>query len=109
MEGRRRRDSMKSRLIPAFVLASGVCLATAACSKHDDTSDTNAAATEAPAVDTAATPAATDTAAAASSQAAAFLTDAMKGDNSEVRVGQLAQTKGSSQGVKDFGKMLESD
>jgi putative membrane protein len=39
----------------------------------------------------------------------AFLTDAMKGDNSEVAMGKLAQDKGSSQGVKDLGSMLASD
>lgn len=39
----------------------------------------------------------------------AFLTDAMKGDNSEVAMGKLAQDKGSSQSVKDLGSMLASD
>lgn len=38
-----------------------------------------------------------------------FLTNAMKGDNSEVALGQLAQQKGGSQGVKDLGAMLVSD
>ena len=38
-----------------------------------------------------------------------FLTDAIKGDNSEVTLGQMAQQKGASQGVKDFGKTLETD
>lgn len=40
---------------------------------------------------------------------AAFLTEAMKGDNSEVALGKIAQSKGSSQGVKDLGAMLVSD
>lgn len=39
----------------------------------------------------------------------AFLTDAMKGDNSEVALGTLAQQKGASQGVKDLGQMLATD
>jgi putative membrane protein len=39
----------------------------------------------------------------------AFVTEAMKGDNSEVALGNLAQQKGSSSGVKDLGKMLASD
>lgn len=49
---------------------------------------------------------ATTTASAADT---AFLTDAMKGDNSEVALGKIAQQKGSSQGVKDLGSMLASD
>ena len=40
---------------------------------------------------------------------AAFLTDAMKGDNSEVALGKIAQAKGSTQGVKDLGTMLVTD
>jgi len=48
-------------------------------------------------------------AATASAADTAFLTDAMKGDNSEVALGKLAQSKGSSQGVKDLGAMLASD
>jgi putative membrane protein len=40
---------------------------------------------------------------------AAFLTEAMKGDNSEVALGKIAQSKGSSQGVKDLGTMLVTD
>lgn len=39
----------------------------------------------------------------------AFLTDAMKGDNSEVALGKIAQAKGASQGVKDLGTMLVTD
>ena len=38
-----------------------------------------------------------------------FLTDAMKGDNSEVALGKIAQSKGASQGVKDLGSMLVTD
>jgi putative membrane protein len=39
----------------------------------------------------------------------AFLKKAMEGDNSEVHLGKLAEQKGSSQGVRDFGRMLEMD
>ena len=39
----------------------------------------------------------------------AFVTEAMKGDNSEVALGSLAEQKGSSSGVKDLGKMLVTD
>lgn len=92
---------MNPQLIPLLALVSGISLATAACSKHDETSNADATAT----TDTATTP----TAAVANDHASEFLTDAMKGDNSEVRAGKLAQHKGASQGVKDFGKMLADD
>lgn len=39
----------------------------------------------------------------------AFIKTAMMGDNAEVQMGKLAQQKGSSQGVRDFGHMLEMD
>lgn len=47
--------------------------------------------------------------AAAGTVDSAFLTDAMKGDNSEVALGKIAQSKGASQGVKDLGTMLVTD
>jgi len=94
---------MKSMLIPAVALLSGLGLATAACSSKDSTGGADATAT-----DSSPMAAATPTA-ASSDHAAQFLTDAMKGDNSEVKVGQLAQDKGASQGVKDFGEMLAGD
>lgn len=47
--------------------------------------------------------------AAAGTVDSAFLTDAMKGDNSEVALGNIAQSKGASQGVKDLGTMLVTD
>ena len=40
---------------------------------------------------------------------AAFVTWAMKGNNSEVAMGTMAQDKGGTQAVKDFGKMLVTD
>jgi putative membrane protein len=39
----------------------------------------------------------------------AFVTEAMKADNGEVALGNLAQQKGASSGVKDLGKMLATD
>ena len=39
----------------------------------------------------------------------AFLTDAIKGDNGEIALGQMAQQKGASQDVKDFGQTLVTD
>jgi len=38
-----------------------------------------------------------------------FLRKALMGDNAEMQMGQMAQQKGVSQGVKDFGKMLYDD
>jgi putative membrane protein len=38
-----------------------------------------------------------------------FLTKAMKGDNSEVTLGTLAATQGSSDAVRRFGTMLRTD
>jgi len=39
----------------------------------------------------------------------AFLKDAIEGDLAEVKVGELAQQKGQSQDVKNFGQMLQQD
>jgi len=41
--------------------------------------------------------------------ASEFLSDAMKGDNSEISLGQLAQSRGNSAGVRDFGATLVRD
>jgi len=38
-----------------------------------------------------------------------FIKDAIQGNLAEVKVGQLAQDKGASQGVKDFGAELTKD
>lgn len=38
-----------------------------------------------------------------------FLRHALEGDNSEVTLGKLAQDRGASQGVRDFGRTLEQD
>ena len=38
-----------------------------------------------------------------------FIKEAMEGDLAEVNMGKLAQEKAQSEGVKDFGKMLEHD
>ena len=38
-----------------------------------------------------------------------FMTDAAEGGLAEVQIGQMAQQKGSSQEVKDFGRRLEQD
>ena len=41
--------------------------------------------------------------------AAKFLTDAMKGDNSEIHLGQLISQRGASSTVRDFGNTLVTD
>ncbi|MFA1621291.1 DUF4142 domain-containing protein [Rhizobium mongolense] len=38
-----------------------------------------------------------------------FLSDAMKGDNSEIRLGELAAQKGGSEDVRSFGQALVVD
>ena len=40
---------------------------------------------------------------------AKFLTDAVRGDVAEVKMGELAQQRGTSEGVREFGKMLVED
>jgi putative membrane protein len=38
-----------------------------------------------------------------------FLSDAIKGDNSEIRLGQLAARHGGSSGVREYGRTLVTD
>lgn len=90
---------MKRAMISGLALA-GAALAVAGCSSHKDETDTTVAATD--------TATATSQA-IADSHASQFLTEAMQGDNSEVKLGQLAADMGSSQGVRDFGQMLVDD
>jgi len=40
---------------------------------------------------------------------AKFLTDAIRGDLAEVKLGELAQQRGQSEGVREYGKMLAED
>ena len=47
--------------------------------------------------------------AAAASPRSDFLDDAIKGDNSEIKLGALAMDKGGSAGIKAYGKMLNGD
>ena len=46
---------------------------------------------------------------ASTSVDSAFVTDAMKGDNGEVAIGNLAATQASSEAARDFGRTLASD
>ena len=47
--------------------------------------------------------------AAVAAPPAKFLTDAAKGDNSEVRLGHLIASRGASSDVRDFGNTLVND
>ena len=90
---------MKSHALTAVAAV----LAVAACNRSEPEADLNQiVASEDLANETASS---TETAAIDST----FVTDAIKGDNGEVAIGQLAQAKGQSQAVKDFGKLLVSD
>ena len=84
--------------------AVGAALLLGACSKTDS-ADTNVE-------EVAITNDTTDdiaNAGAAATVDAAFVMEAMQGDNAEVAIGQLAQAQGTSQKVKDFGKLLVED
>jgi putative membrane protein len=85
-----------------LALVSGLSLAVAACSGNNDSADADATATDT------ATPAATETTAAAD-HATQFLTDVIQTNNAEIKFGQAAQDMGSTQAVRDFGKMLVDD
>ena len=85
--------------------AMGAALLVGACSKND-THETNA--DEAIAIENTAGDMKPDSAVAGMVDSA-FITEAMKGDNAEVAIGQLARTQGTSQKVKDFGRVLVED
>ena len=91
---------MKLKLIPVLAMASGLSLAIAACSGSNEASDATATDT--------ATPVAAETPAAAD-HASQFLTDVIQINNAEIKFGQAAQSQGSTQAVRDFGKMLVDD
>src|SRR5690242_10850854 len=46
---------------------------------------------------------------AATESAKTFVSDAIKGDNSEIMLGQLAEQHGGSQGVRALGQTLATD
>jgi putative membrane protein len=92
--------------------AAAIAVALTACNKqasNNEAAATNAATNAATANATAGNEAMANGAASSGAIDTAFVTDAMKGDNSEVALGNLAQQKGSSSGVKDLGKMLATD
>ncbi|MGN6501120.1 MAG: DUF4142 domain-containing protein [Tsuneonella sp.] len=99
---------MKLRFVTGAGLTVVIAAALAACSSNSNTPSNEKPTDTASATDMG--PAATGTATtAASSHASDFLTDAMKGDNAEVRVTKLAMDKAGDAKVKDFAKMLNTD
>ena len=91
---------MKSHALTAVAAV----LAVAACNRSEPEADLNQIVVS--------DDVSNETASASTEPAAidsAFVTDAIKGDNGEVAIGQLAQAQGQSQAVKDFGKLLVSD
>jgi putative membrane protein len=91
---------MKLELIPVLAFASGLSLAVAACSGSNNAADADATATATP-VEAAS--------AAAASHASQFLSDTIQTNNAEIKFGQAAQSMGSTQAVRDYGKMLVDD
>jgi putative membrane protein len=91
-----------------YALTFSAALALAGCNNQAATVDNNMAADDLNAM-TATGNMATEGMNTAGAIDTAFLTDAMKGDNSEVALGKIAQAKGSTQGVKDLGTMLVND
>lgn len=85
--------------------AMGAVLVLGACSKTD-TYEPNV--DEAIAIEDS-TNAVTPGTTAAGTIDSTFIKEAMQGDNAEVAIGQLAQAQGSSQKVKDFGRLLVDD
>jgi putative membrane protein len=89
-----------------FAYGAVLCaLALAACQKtaNDTTAANDTMMNNATANDMAASGATT------SAIDAAFVTDAIKGDNAEIAIGELAAAKGGTQAVKDLGKTLATD
>lgn len=99
---------MKPRFITGSAMGLLLVVGLAACSSNSNTPSNENPTDTASATDMA--PAATGTATtAADSHASEFLTDAIKGDNAEVRVSKLAMDKAGDAKVKDFATMLNTD
>lgn len=95
-----------NRTTLAILLSTAFALA--ACGNKTD-ADNNMAAEDLNVATTDMNPATDTNSAAAGTIDGVFLLNAMKGDNSEVALGKIAQSKGASQGVKDLGAMLVAD
>lgn len=92
--------------LPSLLLTASAALALAACAQSDDTAETDAPETAVMNEETATAPAA-DT--ANPSDAQGFVAAAAASDMFEIEAGKLAQQKGQSQAVKDFGAMMERE
>lgn len=103
---------MKRAMMLAAAAATSLSLA--ACQQKDETATAADPGTSNEAVNAAqdaASAAVGATAAATVGQVStdAFVTNAAIGDMYEIQAGQIAQKKGQSQGVKDFGKMMVTE
>ena len=103
---------MKKTLLLTAAIAAGLSLA--ACQQKDEVADPTTPGTSNTAVN--ATQDAASAAVGAASSATvgqvsteAFVTNAAISDMYEVQAGQIAQTKGQSAAVKDFGKMMVTE
>jgi putative membrane protein len=92
-----------------FPLAAAAALSLAACGSSDDTAAPDATATDTGAMADADAAAAAAADAALPTDAQGFVDMASASDMYEVEAGKLAQTMGTAQAVKDFGKMMETD
>lgn len=90
-----------------FTLAASAALALAACGSSEDTPVPEA--TEPTGALAEADAAATASEAPLPTDAQGFVAAASASDLYEVQAGKLAQANGTSQAVKDFGKMMEDD
>ncbi len=91
-----------------FMLAASAALALAACGNSEDTNAPDAMASDTGAMaDANAAAAAAD--APLPTDAQGFVDMASASDMYEVEAGKLAQSMGTAQAVKDFGKMMETD
>lgn len=96
-----------------FAAAAVAALSVAACQKKDEVANpadpgtTNSAVNAAQDATAAAVGAASATVAPVSTEE--FVTNAGISDQYEIQAGQIAQKKGQSAGVKDFGKMMVAD
>ncbi|TAJ74797.1 MAG: DUF4142 domain-containing protein [Phenylobacterium sp.] len=97
-----------------FAAAAATALSLAACQKKDEAANPADPGTSNEAVNAAqdaASAAVGATSAATVGQVStdAFVTNAAISDMYEIQAGQIAQKKGQSAGVKDFGKMMVTD
>lgn len=97
-----------------FAAAAATALSLAACQKKDEAANPAAPGTSNEAVNaaqdaTSAAVGATSAATVGQVSTDAFVTNAAISDMYEIQAGQIAQKKGQTAGVKDFGKMMVTD